>query len=218
MFWIKKTNYKNNDGYLYLRETIYKRDKRTLKRTPSVKGNTKATEMRGKYSKKKDIYCGKIEDREPIETITFKEYIENKLNKEYLDFKINSGYDELIDTFANYLLYLFGIDKDMFYGSKKKAYFIANGFFCKETIDWVKRFSINGNANSHSEIERFTLRCKDCSIFDDEIIMSLYAKMMPDIGGEIEEEIKMLDKVKNKTEKMTFEEYMRKQHYTVDEP
>ena len=76
MLWEKK-NIKNPEtrGYLYLRETIYVRDKRTHKRKPKKLGSGSGYKERGKYSKKKDIYCGKIVECSMKKFINFRDYI-----------------------------------------------------------------------------------------------------------------------------------------------
>lgn len=212
MFWIKKTKASNKTGYLYLRETVYVRDKRTLKKSPKKVGDRTASAKRGKYSKKKDIYCGKIIELNLKHFISFQEYVENILKKKYLEFKINSSFESLLRDFQNFLLYIYDIKKEEFENNKKKAYYIAGGFLCKQTIEYVLKFQINGDPENPKEIERFSNRCKDASIFDEEIIMNLYVKMMPNVVEDVQKEIEELEKIKTKVEITSFENYMRGEH------
>ncbi len=213
MFWIKKLRPEDETGYLYLRETIYVRDKRSHKRTPKIIGNRQKTNERGKYSKKKDTYCGKIIELNPTKFITFKTYIEENLKKDFTEYKINSAFDQMHEDFVDYLLLVHEIDKEEFSkNSPKTVYQIANGYFCPPTIKYLKDFNPKPNASSHSEIERFANRCQDSCIYDEEIIMSLYSKLLPDKYKDIEEEIEQLSGHKLKTQQTSFEEYMRKQH------
>ena len=212
MFWIKKSNFKQKNGYLYLRETVYIRDGRTLKRTPRKLGDRTTTNQRGKYSKKKDIYCGKVVEITPQIILTFSEFILNKRKKEFLEYKVHASFDRLLDDFVSYVLKIHKIKKKDFYSKKKQAYQIANGFFCPQTLDYVRRFIVKGNADSHTEIERFANRCQDASIYDENVIMSLYSKLMPDRQGEIIDEVKELEKTKISSKQTSFEAYMREQH------
>lgn len=209
MFWIKKTNFKQKDGYLYLRETIYERDKRSHIKKAKKLGTGKATIERGKYSKKKDIYCGKVYEYEIKKYIHFKDYIESKAI-DFLEYKISTPFDDILEDFTEYLLNIHKLNKEDFYNGKKKAYLLANGFLCKETLEWLRKFTIIGNPENPKEIERFAIRCKDSAIFDEEIIMTLYTKLIPEMTlEEIRDEKIPQIKEKEFTDMMDF---MRKEH------
>ncbi|MCA9497074.1 MAG: hypothetical protein KC589_09085 [Nanoarchaeota archaeon] len=209
MFWIKKTNFKQKDGYLYLRETIYERDKRTHIKKAKKLGSGKATSQRGKYSKKKDIYCGKVYEFEIKKYLHFKDYIESKAI-DFLEYKINTPFDDILNDFVEYLLDIHNLNVPEFNNGKKKAYLIANGFLSKETLDWIRRFTIMGNPENSKEIERFAIRCKDSAIFDEEIIMTLYCKLIPEmILEEIQDE--RMPQIKEK-EFSNMMDFMREQH------
>lgn len=193
MLWEKKISNNEQRGYLYIRETIYLRDKRTLKRKPPVKGDGSAYKQRGKYSKKKDIYCGKIiEDIQLQDTIQFKDYIEKKKQEKYLEYKTTSTFDQVLDDFIEYLLTIHNLDSKEFYEGKKKAYAIASGYLSKETINKIREFTPKYTTINYKELERFANKCLDAAIFDEEIIMLLYSKLLPQqkISEEFEEEIK----------------------------
>ena len=210
MFWIKSNNLKTKNDYLYLRETIYIRDGRTLKRIPRKLGNGDATKNRGKYSKKKDIYCGRIYNVEIIHLDTFKDYLEKikKEKEEFLDYKLNSSFDKILYDFVDYLLYIYDLEKESFFSKKKKVYFTGNGFLCKETIDYILRFKIRQiNSNEKTDFERFALRCIDSGVYDEEIISVLYMKLSH-ANKKQEEEISPIEKGKYSN----YEEFMKNQY------
>lgn len=211
MFREKFTNFKQSRGYLYIRESQYVRDKRTLKRKASKLCDGTATKDRGKYSKKKDIYCGKILEIEIKFVETFRNFIENQ-DKEYFEYKLNLKYEELIDEFMDYLLYIYDIDKDDFFNGKKAVYVVGNGYLSRETINWLKRFNIKGDYESSREIGRFTYRCEDVGIFDEETINSLYLKLVPQVNKEdMLEEIKSIQKSNEVKEYKSYKDFMKKQ-------
>lgn len=196
MFREKLTKDKEKRGYLYIRESYYERDRRTLKRKPARLCDGSAAKDRGKYSKKKDIYCGKIHEIDIKKFESFEEFI-LKNHKDFLEFKLKLTFDELIDEFVKYLLYIYEIDYNDFENEKKKVYCISDGYLSKDIVSWLKKFKINGNFNNRSEFRRFYYRCKDCAIFDDDVINSLYLKMIPDVDTqEIKEEIEKLQDTK----------------------
>lgn len=209
MFWIKTNNLKTKNDYLYLRETIYIRDKRSLKRIPRKLGNGDATKNRGKYSKKKDIYCGRIYNIEIKYIITFRNYLEEIKNytQDFLEYKLNSSFDKILYDFIDYLIYIYEIEKDEFFGTKKKVYFTGNGFFCKETVDYILRFVVKkGSFDNKKELERFALRCQDSGIYDEEIISILYMKLNQLIKEEEEKIIIKKEKYSN------YGEFMKNQY------
>lgn len=214
MLWEKKDP-KNpqKGGYLYLRETIYVRDKRAYTRKPRKLGSGDAYKNRHKYSLKKDIYCGKIVEIVPKDVILFKTYIENQ-GLDYTQIKIKSRFDELLHLFVDYLLDIHNLDKTEFYEGKKIAYLIANGYLSRETIDFIKRFQAKKNPETPKEIQRFAFRCEDAGIYDEDIIMNLYIKIIPtpDVK-DMKEEIGELNK-KKLIEKQfeNFRDFMRKEY------
>jgi hypothetical protein len=216
MLWEKKNPKKpEGRGYLYLRESIYVRDKRSHTRKPNKLGSGKAKTQRGKYTKKKDIYCGKIIEIKPNSLLTFHEYLDLE-DIAYLEFKINSDFNQILTKFVEYILYMYDIDKNTFYTGQKIAYEVNGGYLSTGTIDNIKKFVIRGrNSENKNEIERFANRCYDAGVFDEEIIMNLYVKITPDLENkeEIETEIKELRKkgIKRR-EHNSFMDFMRKEH------
>ena len=192
-------------GYLYIRETIYERDGRTLKRIPRKLGNGEATKNRGKYSKKIDIYCGRIIEKKIIHFINFSDWINNK-GLDFHIFKLNSDFNTILNEFINYILYIYEIDYLEFHESSiKKVYALGSGFISPIVISWLKRFNINGNPNNLSELKRFAYRCQDCCIFDDEIVHLLYVKMIPkELSDNLANEIKDMRFAKMFDEKKKF--------------
>lgn len=210
MFREKLTNFQEKRGYLYIRESFYQRDRRTLKRKPSKLGDGSATKERGRYSKKKDIYCGKIYEIEPKRLDTFKYYVENKEGIDFLNFKLKHKFEEIIDMFVKYLLYIYEIDEDDFYNGKKKVYTVNEGYLSRETILWTKRFTFRLDFDNPKEIERFTYRCEDSGIYDDEIINTLYVKLVPNVDNKNPlENIKIVDS-KDKQEHKNFKSFIKK--------
>lgn len=194
MLWEKKTSLNQKRGYLYIRETIYVRDKRTLKRKPSKLGDGSAYKERGKYSKKKDIYCGKIiEGIELKHTISFREYIDTYKEDNFLEYKTSVEFEILLDDFVEYLLFIHGLDYYDFSKGTKKAYAIATGYLSLRTIEKVREFTPKASFINYKELERFANKCFDAAIFDEEIIMLLYSKLLPDghIDETFEEELKI---------------------------
>lgn len=188
-------------GYLYLRETVYVRDKRSLKRTPCKLGDGKATKQRGKYSQKIDTYCGKIEEIEIKHIITFQDYLK-KEKIEYIEFKQISNYDQIIDKFADYLIYIYEIDKELFFSKKKKVYAINNGYLCTQTIEWLRSFTIRKSYPYEKELQRFSYRCEDTGIFDEDIVSILFSKIMPKdslMNTDIEDKSSELPKINVKS-------------------
>ena len=220
MLWEKKDlKNPNKRGYLYLRESIYKRDKRTHTRKANKLGSGKATKERGKYTKKKDIYCGKIQEMKPISLITFEEYLALEDIK-YLEFKLKSEFKAILDKFVEYILYMYGIDKKVFEKSKPKiAYELNGGYLSPITLEFITDFTIRTkNSDNKNEIERFANRCYDAGIFDQDIIMTLYTKITPEIENKEEIEAEIRDLKENKLIKQkhkTFQDFMRKQHKMI---
>lgn len=193
----KYNSFIDKRGYLYIRETVYVRDRRSHKRLPYKLCDGSARKERGKYSKKKDIYCGKIEEIEIRRILTFKDYLK-KRNIEYNLFKIDSNYDVILDTFVDYLLYIYEIDKDLFFSKKKKVYAINNGYLSKETIEWLRRFNIRKGYSSQKELERFSFRCEDVGVFDEDVVSIMFSKIMPKeslIHTDIEDKSTELEKI-----------------------
>lgn len=193
----KYNSFTEKRGYLYLRETIYVRDKRSHKKLPSKLCDGSATKERGKYSQKKDTYCGKIEEIEIKHILTFEDFLKQQ-KQEYTQFKIDSNYDQILDKFVDYLLYIYEIDKELFLSKKKKVYAINNGYLSKDTVEWLRRFTIRKGYSSQKELERFSFRCEDIGIFDDDIVSIMFSKIMPQeslIHTDIEDKSKELEKI-----------------------
>jgi len=209
MFREKYNSLSEKRGYLYIRESVYKRDKRTLKKKPSKLGDGSATKERGKYTIKKDTYCGKINEIQIINILTFRDFLYRQYkDHNFTDYKINSNFDKILDDFIDYLLYSYDLDKKDFFEGKKKVYQVNSGYLSKETLAWLKRFQFNKNPYSQTESRRFTNRCLDIGVFDEEIIQLLYSKLLPDdIQEEKEEHEKELEFKRLKLNK--YRDFMR---------
>jgi hypothetical protein len=214
MLWEKKSSLKQKRGYLYIRETIYQRDGRTLKRKAPKLGDGSASKERWKYSKKIDIYCGKIiEDIELKHFISFKEYISQIKQLEFLEYKTSKVFSELLEDFIEYLLYSHELDKEEFFEGKKAAYAISSGYLSREGIEFLRRFNVKQNPLLSNEIERFANRCLDIGIYDDEIIMLLYMKLLPSedaksLEQELEDKFEELEIQNHKS----YGDFIRKEH------
>ena len=213
MLWEKKSlKEPEKRGYLYLRETLYIRDKRSHIRKPKKLGSGKAYFERGKYSKKKDIYCGKIIEIAPVHFLTFENYIE-KIGYSYLEYKLNVKFNELVDGFVNYLLYIHEITAEMFNSKPKKAFELGSGYLCQQTIDFLKSFTVRHNEDNKRELERFAFRCEDAGIYDTDVIATLYTKIMPAVDESIKEELEELKKHRNtKKQFQSFRDFVKGQY------
>ena len=200
MFREKYNSFSQKRGYLYIRESVYIRDKRTLKKKPFKLCDGTATKNRWKYTQKVDTYCGKIFEIEIKHILTFKDYIiQNKIK--FTEFKINSSFDKILDKFIDYLLYIYDIDNKQFFEGKKKVYAINNGFLSRDTINWFRKFSIRKGYPIQKEMERFTYKAEDIGIFDKEIISLLFSKIMPTdniLKEDIDDKTKQLQQLKRK--------------------
>ena len=197
-------------GYLYIRDSVYVRDRRTLKRIPKKLGDGSATKKRGQYSKKKDIYCGRIIEVKPEKLTTFNEFLYSR-HKDVSLFKNESDFDKVLNEFVEYVIEIYGIDKDEFFSIKKKAYTIGDGFMSPIIIEWFKAFKIKGEFHNVGEFKRFSNRAYDCGIFDDDIINLLYLKLVPEVEKEnILEEIDELKDKKLENVKSNFRNFIRK--------
>ena len=174
---------KNKNGYLYLRENIYVRDKRTLKRKPKKLGD--GTYNPNNYKKKKETYCGKII---PIihqpKLITFQDYLKQEHNINYLDFKLTKGFLEILNKFVKYILFIYDLDEKDFFEGKKKVYDINEKLLSRETINWLSKFEFVNSPDNPKEMERFLNRCEAIGIFDEEIQNLLYLKITPELEKE----------------------------------
>ncbi len=209
--------YKNKNGYLYLRVSEYNRDKRTLKRKPKCHGDGTSYQNRNKWTKKKDIYCGKVYE---IETnpklITFQEYLENK-KISYLEYKIKTSFSDIVYDFARYLLHIYDLDEEDFFNGKKKVYILDNKLLSRETLKWIIDFDINSIRKNENEVERFAIRCESTGIFDNDIIQTLFMKIMPDINKEdienLQKEIEEFESMKPKSVNFKdFKSFMGHEH------
>ncbi len=212
MLWEKKNTKKpENRGYLYLRETVYVRDGRTLKRKPKKLGDGSGAKNRGKYSVKKDIYCGKIIEKKMIKFISFKDFL--KLNTDdYFDYRFNSEFGVILNDFISYLINIFDIDRED-YETKKQSYEVAGGYLSTITVDFLTRFIVRPGFDEKVEIERFANRCMDCGIFDNDVIISLFTKIAPEDYTELVEELKFMDKeIMDSSSHGSMMDFMRKEH------
>lgn len=212
MLWEKK-NTKKPDvrGYLYLRETIYVRDGRTLKRKPKKLGDGSGARNRGKYSIKKDIYCGKIVPMPMKKFTSFKQFL-NKDDDTYLDYRLDSDFDVILNEFISYLLDIFEIEREDF-ETKKISYEVGVGYLSLITLDFLRRFVVRKGFEENVEIERFANRCMDCAIFDNEIIIALFSKIAPEDYTDVREELESLKSHKNERKEYDkFSDFMRREH------
>ena len=192
----EKISKSSGRGYLYIRESVYIRDKRTLQRKPARLGSGSATLERGKYTKKIDIYCGKIIELKLIKFDTFKEYLTSN-NLKFLEFLTSSSFEELFNTYIDYLLHIYDLPLSLF-STSKKVYALGSGYLCPKIIDWYLKFEIRGSSDSLKQFRRFYLRSMDIGIHDMEIIESLYLKLSPHLSlDEVKEEITSMQKIHN---------------------
>jgi hypothetical protein len=212
MLWEKKnTKTPEKRGYLYLRETIYVRDGRTLKRKPKKLGDGSGAKNRGKYSIKKDIYCGKIIPLRMVKFNSFRDFLGLDSDK-YLDYRLHSEFGIILEDFISYLIDIFEIDRDEFL-NKKQAYEVAGGYLSLITIDFLKRFIVRVGFDEKVEIERFANRCVDCSIFDNDVIIALFTKIAPEEYTDVREELESLKKEKIEASSHdSMMDFMRKEH------
>lgn len=237
MLWEKKTTkqIKENSqerGYLYLRLSEYRRDKRTLKKKAKHLGDGSAYKERNKHIVKKDYYLGKIIEITPNSFLSFQDYILVQLQKEndYLNYILHNSFEEIYFDFISYLqeLYNFPItiskqeikhtsfDSLLLQKKSKKTYALKTGGFfniilLKRVYDFTpqKRDEITQN-----DFNNFSNRCLDAGIFDEYIQMILYIKTLnTQIAQSVEEEIFQLDinTLQNRAEN-SFEDFMRKMH------
>jgi hypothetical protein len=193
MLWEKKnTKIPEKRGYLYLRETVYVRDGRTLKRKPKKLGDGSGAKNRGKYSVKKDTYCGKIIIKKMVKFTSFMSFL-NLDSDKYLDYRLHSEFSIILEDFISYLLDIFEIDRDDF-ENKKRAYEIAGGYLSLITVDFLNRFIVRIGFDEKVEIERFANRCVDCGIFDNDVIIALFTKIAPEEYTDVREELESLKK------------------------
>lgn len=209
MFREKLIQNSNERGYLYIRDSIYVRDRRTLKRIPKKLGDGKATKERGKYSKKKDIYCGRIQEVSPKNLISFEEYLQME-NIDSTLFKISFDFNEILDKFVKYVLYIYELTIDEFYKGKKKTFTIGEGFMSPIILDWFSKFEIKGSFHSSREFKRFFNRAQDCGIFDEGIIQILYLKLIPEVEKEdLLKEIENLKEIKLEEVSSNFKNFIK---------
>lgn len=177
MFWIKLSKKDNTKEYLYLRETIYIRDKRSLIRKPRKLSKINNFSKRYIYSKKKDIYCGKIINKDIKISLSFEDFINKQKNiQDFLKYTLDIEFNDLIDDFISFLLYIYDIKKEVFF-LEKKVFRLQIGFFCLNTIDFLKRFRIDKNKKEINEFKRFYNRALDVGIFEEDIISILFSKL-----------------------------------------
>lgn len=237
MLWEKKTQKQicensQKRGYLYLRLSQYRRDKRTLKKKAKHLGDGSAYKERNKHIVKKDYYLGRIMEITPNSFLSFQDYIIVQLQKEsdYLNYVLHNSFEEIFFDFVSYLqeLYNFSISiskqeikhnsLEFLYLEKKSKKTFAlktGGFFniilLKRVYDFIpqKRDEITQN-----DFKNFSNRCLDAGIFDDYVQMILYVKTLnTHIAQSVEEEIFQLDMsaLQNRSEN-SFEDFMRKMH------
>ena len=187
------------------------RDGRTLKRKPKKLGDGSGAKNRGKYSVKKDIYCGKIIEKKMIKFTSFKDFLGLDSDK-YLDYRLHNEFLIVLNDFISYLLEIFDIDKED-YETKKQAYEVAGGYLSRITIDFLVRFIVRTGFDEKVEIERFANRCMDCGIFDNDIIIALFTKIAPEDYTELAEELKtMKSTTMDSSSHHGLMEFMRKEH------
>lgn len=238
MLWEKKTSkqIKENSesrGYLYLRESIYIRDKRTLQRKPKHLGDGSKQKERNKYIKKKDTYLGKINEIIPNYYLSFEDYIISHIQKEtdFLYYVLQYSFDEIFFDYIDYLqeIYSFqiSVSQDMikYYGIKKEfdslktiTYALKTGGFLNIVlIQRAYTFQCRiVDEVSKTDFNNFSARCFDCGIVDEYIQIVLYSKLINAVNvQELEEEIAQLRIEKEnekKVEENSFESFMRSMH------
>lgn len=236
MLWEKKTTKQIREnslqrGYLYLRISEYKRDRRTLKRKPRHLGDGSAHKERNKYIVKKDIYLGKIHQLTPSSFMSFQDYIIMQLQKEkdYLQYVLHTPFEEMVFDFISYLSELYEIPlpiskKEIIHSSfenlltsnfSKKTYALKTGGFfniilCKRVLD----FEPSQKEIVHTrDFELFSNRCIDAGFFDEYVQMALYLKLLNTKSVDsLEEELLSYYLEKDAQEiisQKSFEEFMR---------
>ncbi len=238
MLWEKKTSKQIKEklesrGYLYLRESIYSRDRRTLQRKPKHLGDGSKQKERNKYIKKKDTYLGKINEISPDFYLTFENYIISHIQKEqdFLYYVLQYKFDEIFFDYIDYIQELYTLPisiskntikyygiKEEFTNLKSKTYELKTGGFLN--IILINR-AFNFECRKVSEVSstdynNFSARCFDCGITDEYIQIVLYSKLIHvENIQELEEEIAQL-KIQKEQEKSheedSFESFMRRMH------
>jgi hypothetical protein len=173
MLWVRPSRNSSELGYLYLRKTVYLRPAVTLLDFNGKKGESRET--RGKYSKKRDIYCGKIVQVSMKSFDNFESYIEGK-GISFLEYKLNATFEQILKDFTHYLCSIHQITLS---DIENNAYVVGSGYLCKETIDFVSEFKPRSIYGNMTDIKNFAFRCEDAGIYDENIIMLLYAKLFP---------------------------------------
>lgn len=145
----KTSSYK----YLYLREKIYKRDKRTLKRSTNYRQyDGAAYKARGRHSKTVDIkYLGKIYYPGEIDNIDFEEYLEKNKNLSFSEL-LTQDYDNIVNTYYDYLLSIIHGEK-----SESVHYALNDGILSIYSLDPLLKFEfrIGEDYNARTESDRF---------------------------------------------------------------
>lgn len=237
MLWEKKTTkqVKENSsqrGYLYLRVSVYSRDKRTLKKKARYLGDGTAYKERNKHISKKDYYLGKIIEIKPNSFLSFQDYIIVQLQKEedYLNYILHYSFEDIFFDFISYLQEVYDLSFSNLKSeikfssfdlllkqkiSKQTLALKTGGFFnillLKRVFDFIpkRRDEIN-----QIDFKFFSNRCLDAGIFDEYIQIILYIKTLnSQVSESVEEEIFQLDaeSLSHRIEN-SFEDFMRKMH------
>ena len=241
MLWEKKTSKQikensENRGYLYLRESVYSRDRRTLQRKPKHLGDGSKHKNRNQYIKKKDTYLGKIIELSCDFYLSFEDYIISHIQKEndYLYYILQYSFDEIFFDYIDYLQEIYSFDiqitKDFItnFNSqhnekeikklKTKTYALqSGGFFNIILLHKVFNFECRKiDEISFTDFNNFSARCHDSGIIDEYIQIVLYSKLINTENlQELEEEITQLRLEKENqhiTQEDSFESFMRKMH------
>lgn len=236
MLWEKKTSKQIREkselrGYLYLRESVYIRDKRTLQRKPKHLGDGSKHKNRNQYIKKKDTYLGKIIEISPSRYMSFQDYIISHIQKEsdFLYYVLQYSFEEIFYDCISYLEEIYEFDihiskkdlkllEDKILRLKIKTYALKTGGFFN-IILFKRAFEFEcrkENEISKVDFNNFSARCFDCGIVDEYIQIVLYSKLIHTQNlEELEEEIAQLQfnqLHEKKIEEDSFEEFMRRMH------
>jgi len=190
--------------YVYLKESVYVRDKRTMTRKPRKLGSGNFNQ--NKYVTKKETYIGKLVKIEtPKQFYLYETFLLNRDIKDFNKFLEEIEYDALFDSYLEYLHELYNITKEDF--EKKNIVYYTDSciYFSLKLIDWTKsfKFSPKYHHTDRKEMERFIDRCELIGIIHKQVIMALYEKLCPkrdenEMIAEMQREIDGLDKKKMK--------------------
>lgn len=192
------------EKYVYLKESVYIRDKRTMTRKPRRLGS--GTFNQNKYVKKKETYIGKlVKIDKPEKFYLYEKYLEEKGIIDSDKHISETEYGELFDSYLGYLNELYEISSEDLEKTNIVYYTDSCIYFSKKLTDWAKsfKFSPKYHHTDKKEMERFIDRCELIGIVHKGVITALYEKLCPKIDekemmAEMQNEFEEMDKKKLK--------------------